>query len=69
LNVTPLGSVPVSENVEAGGPDALTVNEDVMPTAKAVLAALVITGAWLTVSVKLWVAPVPTPVEAVNVSV
>ena len=34
-----------------------------------VLSALVIAGAWSTVSVKLWVASVPTPLVAVMVSV
>ena len=56
LNVTPLGSAPVSLSVGAGNPVAVTVNVPAVPTVNVVLFALVIAGAWLTVSVKLCVA-------------
>ena len=45
LNVTPLGSVPVSVNVGAGLPVAVTVNVPAVPTVKVVLFALVIADA------------------------
>ena len=40
-----------------------------VPTVALVLAALVMAGAWLTVMTRLWVAFVPTPLEAVMASV
>jgi len=46
---------------------AVTVNEPAVPTTKVVLLALVIAGAWFTVSVKFCVALVPTPLLAVKV--
>jgi hypothetical protein len=52
LRVTPLGRMPVSLNVGAGNPVAVTVKEPAVPTAKVALFALVIAGAWSTVSVK-----------------
>jgi hypothetical protein len=67
LNVTPVGNVPVSLNVGLGVPVAVTVKVPTVPTVKVVLFALVITGAVFTVSVKLCVAAVPTPLLAVNV--
>src|SRR5215472_5970357 len=67
LNVTPLGNVPVSLNVGLGLPDAVTVKVPATPTVNVVLLALVITGAVFTVSVKFWVAGLPTPFVAVNV--
>src|SRR5207245_5127650 len=67
LNVTPVGSVPVSLNVGVGVPGAVTGNVPGVPTVKVVLLALVITGAVFTVRVKLWVAGVPTVLLAVNV--
>jgi len=45
LNVTPLGSAPVSLRVGAGKPVAVTVNVPAVPTENVVLAALVIWGA------------------------
>src|SRR5205814_1232534 len=58
LNVTPLGRAPVSLKVGAGKPLAVTV----------ATLALVRAGAWSTVRVKLWVAFVPMPLAAVNVT-
>jgi hypothetical protein len=66
LNVTPAGSVPVSVKDGAGVPVATTVNVPPVPTVKVVLLALVITGAVFTVSVKVWLACVPTPLLAVK---
>jgi hypothetical protein len=51
VSVTPLGKVPLSLNVGAGTPVAVTVNVPAFPTENVVLFALVIFGAWLTVSV------------------
>lgn len=45
VNVTPLGSAPVSLNVGAGKPVAITVNEPAVPTEKLVVFTLVIAGA------------------------
>ena len=68
LSVTPLGSAPLSSlKVGAGKPVATTGNEPGAPTTNAVLLALVMAGASLTVSVKLWVAFGVTPLEAVIV--
>jgi hypothetical protein len=70
LNVTPLGNVPDSLIVGVGDPVAVTANLPEEPTVNVVLAALVNIGVWLavpTVSVKLWIAFVPTPLLAVNV--
>ena len=53
LSVTPAGSAPVSLNVGAGKPVAVTVNVPFAPTENVVLFPLVIAGAWSTVSVKL----------------
>jgi hypothetical protein len=68
VNVTPLGNVPVALTVGVGLPVAVTVKLPAVPTVNVVLAPLVIAGAWLTVSVKLCVAAVPTPLLAVIVS-
>ena len=67
LSVTPVGSAPVSLNVAAGNPVAVTVKVPAVPTVKVVLLALVMAGGVPTVSVKLCVAAVPTPLLAVNV--
>jgi hypothetical protein len=67
LKVTPLGKVPVSLNVGAGKPLAVTVNVPAVPTWKVVLLALVMAGTWFTVSVKVWVAFGLTPFWAVMV--
>jgi hypothetical protein len=55
-NVTPVGSVPASEIVGVGKPVAVTVNVPAAPVVNVVLLALVMAGAWFTVSVKLCVA-------------
>jgi hypothetical protein len=67
LNVTPLGSAPVSISVGVGDPAVVTVKLPAVPTVNAVLLALVIVGAWFTVNVKLWLAGLPTPLLAVIV--
>jgi hypothetical protein len=70
VNVTPGGSVPVSLRVGVGNPVAVTVKVPAVPTLNVVLFALVIAGAteaWFTVSMKLCVASVPTPLCAVKV--
>src|SRR5215472_14669475 len=64
-NVTPLGNAPTS--VSDGVPVPVTVNVPGVSTVNVVLLALVITGAVPTVSVKVWVAGVPTPLLAVKV--
>jgi len=66
LKVTPLGSVPVSVREGVGAPVVVTENVPAVPTVNVVLLTLVITGATLTVSVKTWVAGVPTPLLAVK---
>jgi hypothetical protein len=53
VKVTPLGSVPVSVKDGFGVPDVVTVNVPAAATVNVVLLALVMTGAWSTVSVKL----------------
>jgi hypothetical protein len=67
LSITPLGRVPFSENVGAGNPLAVTVNDDTNPDPNKILAALVIAGAWFTASVKLCVALGRLPLDAVKV--
>ena len=67
LNVTPEGSAPDSERAGAGVPVAVTVNVPAVPTVNVVFVALVIAGAWFTVSVKFCVALAPTPFCAVIV--
>jgi hypothetical protein len=68
LNVTPLGSAPVSLSEGVGLPVVVTVKLPAVPTVNVVPFALVIAGAWFTFSVKLWLAAVPTPLLAVKVS-
>ena len=68
--MTPEGKVPDSESVGAGEPVATTVNVPAVPAVNVALDALVIDGAVaaaLTVNVKLCVAFVPTPFDAVKV--
>ena len=67
LNVTPVGSVPVSLNVGAGDPVAVTVNVPAVPSEKAAAFALVIAGGEFTVSVKFWLAFGAIPFCAANV--
>jgi hypothetical protein len=67
VNVTPLGRVPLSLNVGAGKPVAVTVNDPAVSALSVVLFALVIAGAWSTVIGKVplldfhWVLPDPPP--------
>ena len=51
----------------AGKPDEVTVKVPDVPTMNVVELADVMAGAWLTVSVKLWVASGDTPLEALRV--
>ena len=53
VKVTPLGRAPLSDSVGVGKPVVVTVNVPNAPVVNVVAAALVIAGAWLTVSVKL----------------
>src|SRR5262249_30831854 len=65
-SVTPLGRVPDVLNEGAGEPVLVAVNVPLEPTVKVVLFALVMPGAWLTVSVKFCVAAGLTPLAAMN---
>ena len=67
MNVTPDGRAPDSLNAGAGVPVAVTANAPALPTANVVLLALVIAGAWFTVSVKFCVAVGVIPFCAVIV--
>jgi len=71
LNVTPLGSVPVSVRDGVGVPVVVTVKLPAVPTINVVLLALVIAGACVvfTVRVKPWLAGAPPPLLAVMVKV
>ena len=72
VKVTPLGKAPDSVMDGVGDPVVVTVKLPAAPTVNVVLLALVIVGevrAVLTVSVKLWLAGVPTPLLAVIVRV
>ena len=60
-NRTPVGNAPVSLNVAAGKPVAVTGKDPATPIIISVLFALVILDAWLTVIVKLCVASAPAP--------
>jgi hypothetical protein len=67
--VTPDGSAaPPRVRLGAGKPLAVTVKVFTTPSAKAVALALVIAGAWFTVSVNDCGALAPTVFDAVNVS-
>jgi hypothetical protein len=69
MNVTPAGNTPASViGATVGNPVVVTVNVPALPTAKVVVLALVIAGAWPTVSVKTCVAFGSTPLLAVIVS-
>src|SRR4051812_40473871 len=52
LNVTPPGSVPVSERTGTGKPVAVTLRAPAVPAVNVVALELVIAGGWLTVIVK-----------------
>jgi hypothetical protein len=67
-NVTPLGSVPVSDKAAFGFPVEVTVKVPAEPTVNVVDAADVIAGAWFTVNVNDWFAFEPTPFAAVIVN-
>ena len=67
VKLTPPGSAPLSARLGAGGPTEVTGKEPAAPTVKVAWPALVIAGAWLTVSVKAWVPSAPTPLWAVTV--
>lgn len=69
VRVSQLGSVLEVLKLGAGKPLAVSVKEPWLPTAKVVDAALVKAGASPTVSVKIWVALVPTPLAATMFSV
>ena len=62
--VTPAGSVPATDRVGAGNPVATTVWLPALPMLKLAVAALVIAGASLTVSVNAWVASGGVPLLA-----
>ncbi len=51
VNVTPVGSAPVSDNPHVGDPVDVTVKVPAWPTVKVVPAELVIWHAWMTVRV------------------
>ena len=68
LNDTPDGSVPDSVTDGAGDPVAVTVNEALAPTENVAEPAEVSAGTWLTVRVNCWVAGVPVPLLAANVT-
>jgi len=67
LKVTPEGRVPVSERAGVGKPVAVTVKLPSEPVVKVTLFALVIAGAWFTVSVNDWV-EVPVAFVAVKLT-
>ena len=68
LNFTPVGSVPVLVILPGvGGPTAATWKVPLIPWVKVVVTALVNSGAWSTVRVKLWVALGAIPLLAVIV--
>ncbi len=67
LNVTPVGSAPVSDRDGVGVPVAVTVNVPAVPTVNVAWLTLVNAGAVLTVNVKACVALEPTPLLAVMV--
>ena len=69
VSVSQLGGVLEVLKLGAGKPLAVNVKEPWLPTAKVVDAALEKAGASPTVSVKIWVALVPTPFVATMFSV
>jgi hypothetical protein len=66
-NDTPFGSVPLSLNVGAGYPVAVTPNDRALPAVNVAAFALVIAGPSFTAKVNPCAAPVPIPFEACNV--
>ena len=69
VNVTPAGRAPDSEIAALGNPALVMVIDPDEPIVKLALLRLVRTGAWLTVSVKLWVAFGELPFCAVKATV
>src|SRR5581483_4274382 len=70
VKLTPGGKSPVTANDGGGEPVAWTVKEPPMPAGMVKLAGVVKTGGWpaaRTVSVKVWVLSLPTPLWAVIV--
>ena len=67
VKLRPAGSGPLSPNTIVPSPVAVMVKESATPTTKVAFAALVMTGGWMTLSVKLWVASGTTPFVAVMV--
>ncbi len=67
VNVTPLGSEPVSVRAAVGGPVEVTVKLPAWPSAKVVLSADVMVGAPDTERMNDWVAFGLTPLLAVMV--
>ena len=66
--VTPIGNVPdTTLKTGTGYPVATAVKDPAAPVVKVTLLSNVIAAAWLTVSVKDWVTPEPTPLEAFRV--
>ena len=69
VNVTPVGSAPVSDNVHVGIPVDVTVRSRCPADGKGCRGqGLVNWHAWLTVRVKVWVAAEPKPFVAVIVN-
>ena len=67
--VTPVGNVPdTTLKTGTGYPVATAVKDPAAPVVKVTLLSNVIAAAWLTVSVKDWVTPEPTPLEAFRVN-
>src|SRR5579871_200443 len=70
VNVTPAGSAPASRSAGSGDPVAVTVNAPGAPSWKVMLFALVMAAGiavWLTMSEKLCMASLPSPLSAVKV--
>src|ERR1700693_1426175 len=66
-NVTPLGRDPLSVQDCFGKPVDVTVSDPAVPTRNVALLALVMAGAWLTVSAKFCTTFEPTPLAAMKV--
>ena len=64
IKVTPLGSVLAVLSAGVGLPIVVIMNAPGVPTTKVVPAALVIAGAWFTVSVNVWLASGEIPFAA-----
>lgn len=64
VKVTPEGSAPLSVKAGVGYPVVVTEKDPAAPTVNVLLEALVMEGAWSTVSVNDWAALVPMPLAA-----